>query len=137
MLVREIDFAGITKHIKSLRLQQHQEERAMEFQAQQQGYHPMRRNQLTGAGDEVDENIVSMLMGKKLRYDSYGRIIDDSPPDVGGAKVYTEKDIATYETQQDLFWWYCKNDAYQSMLGGGRLLYVCLQNLFIRFTDNH
>lgn len=126
MLVREIDFAGVTKHLRSVKLQQHREERAMDYQAQQQGYQPMydERNLLPGATEDVDENIVSMLMGKKLRYDQYGRIIEDYIPDDGAGRIYTERDIATYETQRDLFWWYCKNDAYQSILGGGRLLYV-------------
>lgn len=126
MLVSEIDFDGITKYLRSVRLQQHREERAMDYQAQQQGYRPMydQRLQHLGATEEVDENIVSMLMGKKLRYDQYGRIVEDSPPDDRRSKTYTERDIATYETQRDLFWWYCKNDAYQSILGGGRLLYA-------------
>jgi hypothetical protein len=27
-----------------------------------------------------------------------------------------------YESQRDLFWWYCKQDAFQSILSGNRLL---------------
>lgn len=35
----------------------------------------------------------------------------------------TDKDIETFENLRDLFWWYCKMDVYQSMLGGTKLLY--------------
>lgn len=125
MLVKEIDFAGMTKHIKSLKLQQHKEEHAKDYQAQQQ--QALQGMQVPGiqyhwATEDVDENIVSMLMGKKLRYDQYGRILEENLPDNGANKTYTEGDLEIYETQRDLFWWYCKQDTYQSMLGGGRLL---------------
>jgi hypothetical protein len=124
MLVKEIDFAGMTRYIKSVKLQQRREERAREYQAQQQGLNviPDQRSRYLGATEDVDENIVSMLMGKKLRYDQYGRILEDSLPDDGGNKTYTARDLEIYETQRDLFWWYCKQDVYQSILGGGRLL---------------
>lgn len=125
MLVKEIDFAGMTRRIKLLNQQQRREERLREYHAQQhQVFHALQdqRAQYRGADDEVDENIVSMLMGKKLRYDEYGRVLEDNPPDSGADKTYTERDLETYETQRDLFWWYCKQDAYQSILGGGRLL---------------
>lgn len=34
----------------------------------------------------------------------------------------TDKDIANFENLRDLFWWYCKMDVYQSLLGGTKLL---------------
>jgi hypothetical protein len=73
------------------------------------------------SSEDVDENIVGMLMGKKVQYDQYGQILDDSIPE-NGSKAYTLKELETYETQRDLFWWYCKFDVYQSLLGGGPLL---------------
>ena len=62
-----------------------------------------------------------MLMGKKLRYDQFGQVLDDTLQD-DSEKTYSERDLELYETQRDLFWWYCKQDAYQGILGGGRLL---------------
>lgn len=124
MLVREIDFASTTRHMKSMKSQQRQQEHDRIFQAQQQG--------LGGFGDDrsrhlmpsedVDENLVGMLMGKKVRYDQYGHILDDDISDNGGSRAYTPRELETYETQRDLFWWYCKFDVYQSVLGGGPLL---------------
>ncbi|KAK3956188.1 hypothetical protein QBC32DRAFT_358745 [Pseudoneurospora amorphoporcata] len=61
---------------------------------------------------EVDTELISQLMGRKVTYD----------PEVASKKrPYTEKDIETYQQLRDLYWWYCKMDVYQSILGGTRL----------------
>lgn len=39
-----------------------------------------------------------------------------------GLDHVTDKEIREYENLRDLFWWYCKMDVYQSMLGATRLL---------------
>jgi len=122
-LVKEIDFAGMTRYIKTRKGKQRQEDhlRYQQAHAPGGGYELDDRARFQPNVDEVDENIVSMLMGKKLFYDRYGQIIDDN--DSGDPiKEYSERDLETYETQRDLFWWYCKQDVYQSILGGGRLL---------------
>ena len=123
-LVREIDFAGMTRYIKNKKSQQRQEDDARSQQVQAQGgiYGLDDRARLQTNVEEVDENIVSMLMGKQLFYDQYGQVIDDNPPGDLRGKEYSERDLDTYEIQRDLFWWYCKQDVYQSILGGGRLL---------------
>ncbi|KAK1779139.1 hypothetical protein QBC45DRAFT_326623 [Copromyces sp. CBS 386.78] len=62
---------------------------------------------------EVDTELISQLMGRKVTYDD---------PEVASKKrPYTEKDIETYQQLRDLYWWYCKMDVYQSILGGTRL----------------
>lgn len=124
MLLKEIDFVGITKYIKSLKMKQRQEEEAQNFPGMQQtfgGFHED-DNMYQRANEDVDENIVGMLMGKRVQYDQYGQILDDDAGDVPGRKTYTEKQLQDYDIQRDLFWWYCKMDAYHSILGGGRLL---------------
>ncbi|KAH8648788.1 hypothetical protein BGZ60DRAFT_474269 [Tricladium varicosporioides] len=123
-LVREIDFSGMTRYIKLKKAQERREEH-MRYchQAQQQGMgHNFYddRVQFQAYVDDVDENIVGMIMGKRVAYDAYGSVIDDTANGQDN-KTYSEKDLEIYETQRDLFWWYCKQDAYQSILGGGRL----------------
>ena len=127
-LVREIDFSGMTRYIKTAKAEQRKAERERKVQAQQQGaggYFEDRIHYQTSVED-VDENIVGMLMGKKLRYDQFGRVMDDDAQDHGSSRTYSSRELEIYETQRDLFWWYCKQDVYQSILGGGRLLYVPL-----------
>jgi len=123
-LVKEIDFAGMTRCIKNKRAQQRQEQRLRHEQHQPGVNTPAfdDRARFQPSIDELDENIVSMLTGKKLKYDQYGQIIDENVPGDSWNKDYSERDLETYETQRDLFWWYCKQDVYQSILGGGRLL---------------
>lgn len=123
MLLQEIDFASMTKHISSLKSKQRREVRDRGMQAQQRGFEAIAdHSRQYQVSEDVNENIVSMLMGKKLKYDQFGRILEESIPDDDVSKDYTERDMEIYETQRDLFWWYCKQDAYQSILGGGRLL---------------
>jgi hypothetical protein len=72
---------------------------------------------------EVDENIVSILTGKTLRYDQYRHVLYDSDPGDDSLK-YSKKDSELYEIQRDLFWWYCKQDVYHSTVAGGALLWA-------------
>ena len=124
-LVREIDFAGMTKCIKNRRAQQRRDDWARQYQAQLQGISPLvdERNRFQPHIDEVDENIVGIILGRRVRYDQYGQMLDYSE-DAGWTKEYSERELEIYETQRDLFWWYCKQDAYSGILGGGKLLYV-------------
>lgn len=114
-LVREIGFAQMTRYIKRRTIEgrgQHSRQDGDYFDEARFQPHV----------DEVDENIVGHMMGNKVRYDQYGHIMDDDTPELDDGKEYTERDLEIYETQRDLFWWYCKQDTYQSILGGGRLL---------------
>lgn len=124
MLMREIDFAGMTRAIKLLRLQQRRAEDERFSTALQHGLDSFTWDsiQYQRLNEDVDENIISMLMGKRVRYDQYGQVLDDNATDSGGIRSYTQKELQDYETQRDLYWWYCKMDTYNSLLGGGRLL---------------
>ena len=127
-LLKEIDFAGITKFLKNRKLQQrqarygnlyHHEMALGRFES-----HPDEQAGFSGNPnyDDVNEDLVSMIMGKKLRYDAYGQVLEDFDAPSNQHKVYTQRELETYETQRDLFWWYCKNDAFQSIISGNRLL---------------
>ncbi|KAL3418253.1 C6 finger domain-containing protein [Phlyctema vagabunda] len=121
-LVKEIDFAGMTRYLKTLKAQQRQAEQAARYQAglDAPDHGSFEERYSDRENDEVDENLVNMLMGKRLLYDELGRIIEDKPPEDQG-RTYTDEELDIYENQRDLFWWYCKQDVYQSILGGGRL----------------
>ncbi|TAQ83239.1 hypothetical protein B7494_g8441 [Chlorociboria aeruginascens] len=113
----------MTKYIKTMKLQHRREMHARHFQGRQGLGQPLdddwSRHQI--AADDVDENLVGLLMGKRLRYDQHGHVIDDILPDEKQSKAYTQRDLEIFGTQRDLYWWFCKQDVYQSMLGGGRL----------------
>lgn len=73
--------------------------------------------------DKLDDNLISILMGWQTNHDRYGQVFDDddfsTPP---SAKPLTEQEIDDFDTQVDLFWWYAKQDMYQSIISGNRLL---------------
>jgi hypothetical protein len=127
-LLKEIDFAGITKFLKNRKLEQRQARYGNLY------HHEMALGRFESPSDEradfsqnlkyddVNEDLVGMIMGKKLRYDAYGQVLEDFDAPSNQHNVYTQRELETYETQRDLFWWYCKNDAFQSIVSGNRLL---------------
>jgi len=130
VLLNEIDFRGMTNYIK----RQTKEKRQQRSRHTQMLHHNMAmglepdpyEEELEDAPylpeNDVDENLVGMIMGKKLKYDRFGQILDDVYEPGRQDKVYTPRDIEIYENQRDLFWWYAKQDAFQSILSGNRLL---------------
>ncbi|MBE3042070.1 hypothetical protein IMZ48_05720 [Candidatus Bathyarchaeota archaeon] len=70
--------------------------------------------------EDVDVEFLSLIAGRQLDPEDYGIGTDLSglPP----SQVPTERDIEHYEHLRDLFWWNCKMDVYQSILGATRLL---------------
>lgn len=71
--------------------------------------------------NELDYGLLTTITGFRVLPDDY--CLNDAQV-LGSADAnVTEKDIETFGSLRDLFWWYCKMDVYQSMLGGTKLLY--------------
>lgn len=127
VLLNEIDFRGMTNYIKRQKKQQRNRQAQMFHHNMAMGvdldyYEDEPEDVPYLPDDDVNENLVGMIMGKKLKYDESGQILDDVYEPSGKEKVYTRRDIEIYENQRDLFWWYAKQDAFQSILSGNRLL---------------
>lgn len=123
-LLSQIEFAKVAKHIKVSKQKEREKERARDFENRRQSGSSFMddKSRFLNYADDVDENLVGMLLGTKVRYDQYGKIMEDVEQDEYENTVYSEKDIEVYELQRDVYWWYAKQDVYQSLLGGGRLL---------------
>lgn len=65
---------------------------------------------------DIDERVVSDLLGREVRYGDHGQVLGS------GATIPHELDLGKFEMLKDLFWWYCKQDAYQSIISGNPLL---------------
>ncbi|ERT00892.1 hypothetical protein HMPREF1624_02126 [Sporothrix schenckii ATCC 58251] len=122
-ILREIPIRDMTKRIIALKRQQRQYLNNSSPEAGKDDY----ANKIVAERDidQVDTALVAQLSGRPVAYD------DSTPPaPVSSAaplswtapQHYTEKDIETYELIADVFWWYCKMDVYQSILGGTPLL---------------
>ena len=131
-LVTDIDFAGMAKKIEGDRCQQEEAEAKRMYQLHDgglEGYlHPYPRS---ASGDfparedrQLNENLISTLMGWRLKYNQYGQIIEENDRPLSSDKPLTPQDIDNFEIQCDLFWWYAKQDVYQSIVSGNRLLWV-------------
>ena len=129
-LIMEIDFAGMTKRIKAHKALKETNKKSRYYRGFLHGHeqpyvsHNLSDDLMIADDKDIDENLVSTLMGWKVRYDQYGRVTDDHALAEGSQRPLTSKGIETYEIQSDLFWWYAKQDLYQSMVSGNRLLYV-------------
>lgn len=121
-LLKHIDFAGMTTYVRSLRAKRRQAAVSPDLYDGDDFEHNFIEDDIDEY-DEVDEKIVGLLMGKSLRYDQYGRIIDGTYSGDTISKIFSPKELENYDTLKDLFWWYCRQDVYQSLLSGGRLLY--------------
>ncbi|KAI9848847.1 MAG: hypothetical protein M1837_006363 [Sclerophora amabilis] len=131
-LLVEFNFAGLTSRIKSRNAQKDVERR----QRLHSGIHDSILQKhfknykhiediYVGVDREVDEELVSLLMGRKLRYGDHGHVLDDARDGTGSGgrdEPLTQKDLEDYEVRCDLFWWFVKQDLYQSILSGDGLL---------------
>lgn len=69
---------------------------------------------------DVNAGLVSQLVGRTVTYDDFGHVyVDESHQ--RSSKKYTERDGENFEHLSDLYWWYCKMDVYQSILGATKL----------------
>lgn len=129
-IIKEIPMREMTKAIMGLKRSRRQRARDLRDQRQRQ------RQQHGGAyntsmdeeGDivevdltDVNAGLVSQISGQTVTYEDFGHIYNEDGRQRSG-KRYTERDIENYEHLSDLYWWYCKMDVYQSILGGTKLL---------------
>ena len=125
-LVANIDFLGKTRRIKEYkRLKEMHTPQGYHYELdgdtydlyQTQTYHDS-----YGSNDfNIDDNLISIIMGWRVQYDQYGPVMEEAHKSTL-AKSITPREIETFEIQCDLFWWYAKQDAYQSLISGNRLL---------------
>lgn len=126
-LLMEVDFKGMTRQMNEKKARQ-------EAQRTPDGseYRNFYGRYESPIEDAIDENLVSRIMGWKIRYDEYGHVFDENSEHQSPS--LTERDLETYKTLSDLFWWYAKQDVYQSVISGNRLLYATHSRPFVLLT---
>ncbi|KAL8698131.1 MAG: hypothetical protein Q9201_006739 [Fulgogasparrea decipioides] len=120
-LILEIDFAGMTKRINAYKLETKM--------LQKSGMYNYRQDEnrripfdILRTDKELDQNLVNVITGWQTRCDEHGQVIDLSKPPSHHHVPLTPKDVEMFEIQCDLFWWYAKQDMYQSLISGNHLL---------------
>ncbi|KAL9036462.1 MAG: hypothetical protein Q9180_004288 [Flavoplaca navasiana] len=125
-LILEIDFAGMTKRINAYKAEMSMNKKGgMYDYGQQKHYSNQRRMSfdILRTDRELDDNLTSTLMGYRTPFNEYGSIHDANEPQPDYRIPLTPKEVEKFEIQCDLFWWYAKQDMFQSLISGNRLLW--------------
>ncbi|GAB7354266.1 hypothetical protein MBLNU459_g4797t2 [Dothideomycetes sp. NU459] len=134
-LVVETDFVGMTREFRRMKTEKAVRDHQYSFQSYDQPaglsvvpYDVRPDDYLLDQIPDIDEGVISYLAGRSLSYAQFGRVDDSEPTN---AESRTQPlDLTNYEVYKDLFWWYCKQDVYQSIISGNTLLMD-----YARFTD--
>ncbi len=129
-LIMDIDFPRMLKRIEAHRLQQEAAEARLRYEMHNgitnAYWHDYGQGVLddfpSRADRQLDERLISTIMGWGTRYDQHGRITDEGDPTPLTEAPLTAHEIENFEIQCELFWWYAKHDIYQSIISGNRLL---------------
>jgi hypothetical protein len=123
-LLTELDFRSLTREARRLKAAQTAEERQFPYQNPDmlidQKYFEQR---LKESAMMPDASLVSTIVGKKINYDEFGMVIEENGSRHEKKTSLPERlDVQNFETLQDLYWWYARNDAYQSIISGKALM---------------
>ncbi|KAI3318631.1 hypothetical protein HD806DRAFT_539978 [Xylariaceae sp. AK1471] len=120
-IIKEIPLSEMTRAIMAIKMQKrHTEMEQSQFGSY--GDYPSTEDPgfLYKDWDLMDVSLLSTIMGYEVSYDDLGMLPEDLSSHPRPKYIYTNKDMERYERLSDLFWWYCKMDVYQSILGGTR-----------------
>ncbi|KAB5572394.1 fungal transcriptional regulatory-like protein [Coniochaeta sp. 2T2.1] len=131
-IIREIPFKDMTKAVLGLKRKRRQRLHDLLRRQQQQSQGnfgaidpfsvPMDEDISNVQPDFTDVNtgLISQITGTTVTYEDFGHIYNEDGQRKS-ARKYTDRDVETYEHLSDLYWWYCKMDVYQSILGATSL----------------
>jgi hypothetical protein len=125
-LLAELDFRSLTQEARRLRAAQTAQEKMFPYQNPDMLIdHKQFEQELRRSAMMPDANLVSTIVGKNVDYDDFGRVIEEASRQKDGRRGPPEKfDLQNYETLQDLYWWYCRQDTIQSIVSGNPLMQV-------------
>jgi len=123
-LLTELDFRSLTREARRLKAAQTAQERQFPYQNPAMLIDQKYFNQrLKESAMMPDESLVSTIVGKQVQYDEFGMIVEENGVRHEKQTSLPEKlDLQGFETLQDLYWWYARHDAYQSMISGNPLM---------------
>ncbi|KAJ3564531.1 hypothetical protein NPX13_g7809 [Xylaria arbuscula] len=120
-IIKEIPLSEMTRAIMAIKMRKRQTEME-QIQLGLLGDYPSTEDSgfLYKDWDLIDVPLLSTIMGRDVSYDDLGMLPEELSSHPRPKYIYTNKDMERYEQLSDLFWWYCKMDVYQSILGGTR-----------------
>lgn len=127
ILFREMSLGEMTRScFPAKRMRQHQEARGYRLGHISSYFYGSHRHAASPQSGQhtLDYGFLNAITGLAVSPEDYG----DGEGQLSDERCSsaTDKEIEKYDIICDLFWWYCKMDVYQSILGGTKLLYVFL-----------
>lgn len=123
-LITELDFRSLTREARLLKAVHIAAER--QYPHQKSGIifdHEQFDENLQQMDLRPDESLVSTIIGKSVSYDDFGMIVEESSAKQGPKTLQSgDFDMRSFETFQDLHWWYCRHDMWQSCVSGNPLM---------------
>lgn len=113
----ETDFVKMAKEFRRLKL-----ERAAAMghslgrKRQHSSEDPFSQADMLDQIPDVDDRVISEMTGREVRYGDHGHV--ETPH----MSIPPGLDLGKFEILKDLYWWYCKQDVYQSLVSGNPLL---------------
>jgi hypothetical protein len=123
-LIKELDFRSLTREARRLKAAHMAEERHFPRQNPEMLIDQKLFNKsLEERAMVPDEKLVSTIIGKQVNYDDFGMIVEENGARCEKKTNLPEKlDLQNFETLQDLYWWYARHDAFQSIISGNPLM---------------
>lgn len=114
----ETDFVKMTQDFRRLKLQRAATQQSRMERQYNSSASPEASSQddLLDQIPDIDERLVSEMIGREVRYGGSGRV------EIPTITIPPELDLGKFEILKDLYWWYCKQDVYQSIISGNALL---------------
>ncbi|KAF7595876.1 hypothetical protein BBP40_004369 [Aspergillus hancockii] len=124
-LVREIDFAGITRDLRAHRRRTWTQRQETGLGFPLAGVNPFGNtfsedDPFAEKENSIDEGIIGTIVGRAVNYDDFGQV-DDGYDGRSYKRHFTRKDIENFRVQCDLYWWFFKQDIIQSLLTGNAM----------------
>ncbi|OTB03291.1 hypothetical protein M426DRAFT_60729 [Hypoxylon sp. CI-4A] len=124
IILRDIPFAEMTRNMMAIKMQMRLQEvqhPPIDSFGMFETYED--KGPLHQDWDLIDVSLLRVITGIDISPDDLGMIPDNQStyPKPRNTANMTEKDMERYQQMSDLFWWYCKMDVYQSILGGTTL----------------
>lgn len=123
-LITELDFRSLTREARRLKaVQTAQDQQFLHQNPEMVVDRRQYEQRLKESAMMPDENLVSTIVGKQVSYDDFGAVFEEN-----GAREDTKPNISanldlnSFETFQDLYWAYARQDSYQSIVSGNPLI---------------
>ncbi|KAK5111685.1 hypothetical protein LTR62_004791 [Meristemomyces frigidus] len=110
----ETDFVSMMQQFRQMKMDAASRQRA--GSTQQSTSPVLTTDEVLEQIPSIDEKVLGRFTGREVRYGDHGQVM--TPASI----VPQELDLSKLEILKDLFWWYCKQDAWQSIISGNPLL---------------